>query len=240
MTSHACRWCDGCKWGSIPFCKACAGQRHISPLRLGLSAPGSSDDNAEWVGMCRTRVGRQVQEEGTSVSFPQCCPLSMPAYTLVSPDGSGMSHHQHEPFVGPMPTCLAALPTCPNPQHAVEGHLEFKAILFIPKQYVLFRIPTDARLITMPVCYLTSSSLRRSVTTSSFMSIMSSLWMTARTSYPRSHPTRPAHRTSPITSHTFCPHSPCCRMSGAAPGLRSHSQDTTTPPISKVCPLSCM
>ena len=26
---------------------------------------GSSDDNVEWVGTHRTRVGRQVQEEGT-------------------------------------------------------------------------------------------------------------------------------------------------------------------------------
>ena len=89
--------------GLDPFCEACAGRRRISPLRLGLSAPGSSDrlvangarspfakrvqdggtfplsdwdflpparltgssdDNAVWVGMRRTRVGRQVQEEG--------------------------------------------------------------------------------------------------------------------------------------------------------------------------------
>ena len=78
--NHACRWCDERKWGSIPFCEACAGQWRISPLRLGLSAPGSSDDNAEWVGMHRTRVGGQVQEEGTLVSFPWCCPLSTPTY----------------------------------------------------------------------------------------------------------------------------------------------------------------
>ena len=68
----------------------------------------------------------------------------------------------------------------------------------------------------------------------------------SHTSRP-SCPARPAiashapHRhASPITSHTFCLHSPCCRMSGAAPGLRSHSRDTMMPPIPKVCALSCM
>ena len=50
----------------------------------------------------------------------------------------------------------------------------------------------------------------------------------------------PRRHASPITSHTFCPHSPCCHMSGVAPGLRSRSRDTMTPPISKVCTLSCM
>ena len=67
---------------------------------------------------------------------------------------------------------------------------------------------------------------------------------------PASHPSCPAcpavashaprHHALPITSHTFCPHSPCCHMSGAAPGLHSCSRDTMTPPISKVCALSCM
>ena len=33
----------------------------LPPARL----TGSSDDNAEWVGTRRTRVGGQVQEEGT-------------------------------------------------------------------------------------------------------------------------------------------------------------------------------
>ena len=53
-----------------PFVK-CVLDGGLFPLSdWDFSAPGSSDDNTEWVGIRRTRVGRHVQEKGTSVSFP--------------------------------------------------------------------------------------------------------------------------------------------------------------------------
>ena len=128
-------------------------------------------DQGYWAGLLHGLQSLQMEGPTATCQTPNNMPQRCPTQQAPPRHTSGPT------------TCLATLPMRPNPQHTVEGQLEFKAIL------------------------------------SSFTSVTSSLWMTARTSYPSTS-------TSSRASIAFC-HAPTysssnidarhCQLRGPSP-----------------------